>query len=95
MNADIRAKVEDAECRACLARGDMDPAHTIPRSLGGGHNPDSIIPLCRSCHRAQHAGTIDLLPLMEREEEVEAVRVVGIARAYRYLTNDLDTEAAA
>ncbi len=87
-----REKVDAGPCRACLATGHMDPAHTIPRSLGGGQSADSVIPLCRGCHDDQHAGYIELLPLLTRDEEVEAVRVLGIARAMRYLT---DRESAA
>lgn len=83
----IRRKVaNEGRCRNCGSRQRLDPAHTIPRSLGGGSHADSVIPLCRSCHDAQHRGEIEMLALMTTEEQVEAVRVVGIARAYRVLT---------
>ena len=84
-----RRKVErEGRCRNCGSPYDLESAHLIPRSLGGKMNEDSVIPLCAFCHRQQHAGHLELLPLMTREEQVEATRAVGIARAYRYLTNN-------
>lgn len=81
---------DEGECRSCGVPDSihgLDPAHVIPKSLGGKNNYESVIPLCRACHDAQHRGEIELLPLMTRSEQVEAVRAVGLARAYRYLTN--------
>lgn len=84
-----RAKVDaEGACRACHATGELQAAHTIPRSLGGGQTAESVIPLCRGCHDDQHAGKLALLPLLTRAEEVEATRALGLARAYRYLTKD-------
>lgn len=85
MNA-IHRKVHGQPCRNCGSRQNIDPAHTIPRSLGGKNLAESVISLCRRCHDAQHRGDLELLPLMTKEEQIEAVRVVGIARAYCYLT---------
>lgn len=86
----IHRKIADeGRCRSCgvpHAIHPLDAAHTIPKSLGGKATYDSVIPLCRACHDAQHRREIELLPLMTREEEMEAVRAVGLARAYRYLT---------
>lgn len=82
----IRRKVHGQPCRNCGSKQNIDPAHHIPRSLGGKNLPDSVIPLCRRCHEAQHAHRLEILPLLRRDEEIEAVRVVGIARAYAYLT---------
>ena len=83
----IHRKVRaEGRCRNCGSRDRLDPAHTIPRSLGGKNLPESVIPLCRRCHDAQHRGELELLPLMRPEEHAEAARVVGIARAFRYLT---------
>lgn len=88
----IHDKIRDeGKCRSCgvpdTIHG-LDPAHCIAKSIGGKNNYDSVIPLCRACHDAQHRHEIDLLPLMTREEQVEAVRAIGLARAYRYLTNN-------
>lgn len=83
----IRRKIErEGRCRNCGSRDNLDAAHTIPRSLGGKNLPASVIGLCRRCHEASHAHRLEMLPLMTRSEEIEAVRVVGIARAYHLLT---------
>lgn len=85
MNA-ARRKVHGQPCRNCGSRQNIDCAHVIPKSLGGRNLPQSVIGLCRRCHRAQHEGRLELLPLLTRDEQMEAVRVLGIARAFRYLT---------
>lgn len=77
---------EEGRCRNCGSRQNLETCHSIPRSLGGKFTPDSVLPLCAFCHREQHAHRLELLPLMTRAEQVEAVRAVGIARAYSYLT---------
>ena len=88
----IHQKIADeGKCRCCGVPEEihpLDPAHTVAKSIGGKDTYNSVIPLCRACHDAQHRHEIDLLPLMTREEQVEAVRAIGLARAYRYLTND-------
>jgi len=85
MNA-IRRKVHGQPCRNCGSKQNIDAAHVIARSLGGRNLPQSVIPLCRDCHRLSHEHRLEILPLLRREEEVEAVEVVGIERARRYLT---------
>lgn len=89
-----RKKVEDeGRCRRCGNPYNLESAHLIPRSLGGKMNEDSVIPLCAHCHREQHSHAFELLPLMTRDEQVEAVKAVGLARAYRYLTKGATTDA--
>ncbi len=89
---EARAKVErDGGCRNCGSTP-VEVAHVVPRSLGGGQSADSVIGLCRPCHEDQHAHRIELLPLLDEAEQLEAVRVLGLARAYRYTT--LPEEAA-
>jgi hypothetical protein len=39
-------------CIVCGTDRRIDPAHLIPRSLGGCGDPLCTCPLCRSCHRA-------------------------------------------
>ena len=93
MTRAVQRKIEaEGRCRNCGSRQNLEGAHTIPRSLGGKLGPDSVIPLCAYCHREQHAHRLELLPLMNREEQAEAARVLGIARAYRYLTNERPEE---
>lgn len=63
-----------------------DPAHVVPRSLGGGQAKASIIPLCRGCHTQYDEGQIGILGIATLEEELEAVRTLGsLTRAYEYL----------
>jgi len=38
----------------------LDVHHLLPRSEGGGHDPDQLAVLCGSHHRAAHAGTLDV-----------------------------------
>lgn len=96
MNLARQKVADEGRCRSCGVPDSLHPldaAHTIPRSLGGKATYDSVIPLCRACHDAQHrGGELELLPLMTRDEQVEAVRAVGIARAYRYLTRRTEEE---
>lgn len=56
-------------------------------------HPDRIIPLCgpatdsTTCHGKQHAGCLEMLPLLTREEQVQAVADVGsISRAMQLLS---------
>ena len=47
-----RAAVAGRQCIVCGADTRIDPAHLIPRSLGGCGDPLCVVPLCRACHRA-------------------------------------------
>ena len=48
-----RAAVGGRPCIVCGAVHGIDPAHLIPRSLGGCGDPLCVVPLCRRlCHRA-------------------------------------------
>jgi cytochrome c553 len=51
-------------CLVCGGRP-VDPAHLVPRSLGGCAHPDCVAPLCRRCHQAYDRGELDLLPHLE------------------------------
>jgi hypothetical protein len=59
-----RAKVADRQCLVCGERP-VDPAHLVPRSLGGCNERDCVVPLCRSHHRAYDRRALDLLPYLE------------------------------
>lgn len=85
--AAARRKVEaEGCCRRCGCGGKLEAAHSIPRSLGGGQGPDSIVPLCRGCHRAAHEAEIDWLAIMDLGEQVEAVIAAGsIEREAEYV----------
>jgi len=80
----------EGKCRVCRALTELDPAHVLPRSIGGGDSYLSTVPLCRTCHTAYDRPPpgqtrLDLLPFLTYEEQAEAVRVVGIERARRRL----------
>jgi hypothetical protein len=66
----------------------IDPAHLIPRSLGGCGEPLCVVPLCRTCHRAYDTGGLDLLAHLEpawRAQLAHAVGHVGLIGALRRL----------
>ena len=81
------AKIKaEGKCRvAHCSRPAGDAAHVIPRSLGGGQEADSTVPLCRPHHTAYDAHELDLLPYLTLDEQAEAVRIVGIERARKRL----------
>jgi hypothetical protein len=98
-----RAKVQGLSCLGCGREASdylaIDPAHLVDRSLGGCGHRDCVVPLCRDafgngCHRAYDEGELDLLPKLEtrddlwRDEQAHAVKHLGIAQAYRRLTNE-------
>jgi hypothetical protein len=65
-----RAKVAGQACIVCGGRP-VDPAHLVPRSLGGCDEPDCVVPLERRCHRAYDSGQLDLLPYLEPRRRAE------------------------
>jgi hypothetical protein len=81
-----RDKVAGERCIVCGATTRIDPAHVIPRSLGGCDHPDCVVALCRLHHRAYDRGSLDLVPYLEprfRREAAHAVMHVGLAGALR------------
>lgn len=65
-----RAKVAGQGCLVCGARP-VDPAHLVPRALGGCDEPDCVAPLCRAHHRAYDRGELNLLPHLEPTRRCE------------------------
>jgi predicted restriction endonuclease len=51
-----RAEVAGLRCLVCGAATRIDPAHLVPRSLGGCDEADCVVPLCRTHHRAYDQG---------------------------------------
>jgi len=81
-----RAAVARRKCIVCDSDRRVDPAHLIPRSLGGCGDPLCVVPLCRRCHRAYDRGELDLLPHLEpawRAQLAHAVGHVGLIGALR------------
>jgi 5-methylcytosine-specific restriction endonuclease McrA len=84
-----RAKVAGLCCLVCGAVTRIDPAHLVPRSLGGCDEADCVVALCRSHHRAYDQGGLDLVAYLEprwRREVAHAVGHLGLAGAYRRLS---------
>jgi hypothetical protein len=65
-----RARVAGQACLVCGGRP-VDPAHLVPRSLGGCDQPECVVPLDRRCHRAYDRGDLDLLPHLEPRYRAE------------------------
>lgn len=88
---EARRKVEaEGRCRRCGTREQLEAAHIAPRSLGGGQSAASLVPLCSGCHRAYDSHRLDLIGYLHPDEQIEAVRVLGLARAYRRLGGFVD-----
>ena len=84
-----RAKVAGRRCLVCNASARIDPAHLVPRSLGGCDHPLCVVALCRSCHRRYDAGALDLVAWLEpghRAEAAHAVAHLGLAGALRRIS---------
>lgn len=83
-----RQKVDEQGCRLATTpghhcTGQVEAAHVIDRSLGGGMQADEIVPLCKAAHSAYDAFELDLLPHLTIDEQVAAVRTLGIEGARR------------
>lgn len=84
-----RAAVTGRRCIVCGTDRRIDPAHLIPRSLGGCGDALCVVPCCRSHHRAYDRGELDLLPYLEpacRAQLAHAVGHVGLIAALRRIT---------
>jgi hypothetical protein len=83
-----RAKVAGQRCLVCGERP-VDPAHLVPRSLGGCDEPDCVVPLCRIHHRMYDRGDLDPLPYLEprhRAELAHGVLHLGLVGLLRRVT---------
>jgi hypothetical protein len=84
-----RAAVAGRRCVVCGTDRRIDPAHLIPRSLGGCGHTLCVVPVCRPHHRAYDRGELDLLPYLEptwRAQLAHAVGHVGLIAALRRIT---------
>jgi hypothetical protein len=83
-----RAKAAGRACLVCGQRP-VDPAHLVPRSLGGCDQPDCVVPLCRFHHRRYDRGELDLLPYLEprfRAELQHGLAHLGLLGLLRRVT---------
>jgi hypothetical protein len=84
-----RHAVAGRPCIVCGAKSGVDPAHVIPKSLGGCSHDLCCVSLCRGCHRAYDTGRLDLLPYLEpvwRAQLAHAVGHVGLIGALRRIS---------
>jgi hypothetical protein len=84
-----RAAVAGRNCVVCGTDRRIDPAHLIPRGLGGCGDALCVIPACRAHHRAYDRGELDLLPYLEpawRPQLAHAVGHVGLVGALRRIS---------
>jgi hypothetical protein len=84
-----RAAVAGRTCIVCGSDRRIDPAHLIPRSLGGCGDALCVVPACRRCHRAYDRGELDLLPYLEpgwRRQLAHAVGHAGLVGALRRIS---------
>ncbi len=58
-----RRKVSGLRCLVC-GRSAVDPAHLVPRRLGGCDSPDCVVALCRTHHRMFDTGGLALMPYL-------------------------------
>lgn len=65
-----RRKVAGLGCLVC-GRSPVDPAHLVPRRLGGCDSPDCVVPLCRAHHRSFDHGLMALVSYLGPEQERE------------------------
>jgi hypothetical protein len=82
-----RAKVAGRRCIVCGAATRIDPAHLVPRTRGGCDEPDCVVALCRTHHRAYDQAGLDLIAFLEPDWRREAAHVLhlGLAGALRRL----------
>ena len=84
-----RAAIAGRCCIVCGTDRRIDPAHLIPRSLGGCGEELCVVPACRTHHRAYDRGELDLLPYLEpawRAQLAHAVGHVGLVGAVRRIS---------
>ena len=84
-----RNAVAGCRCIVCGSERRIDPAHLIPRSLGGCGEVLCVVPLCRFHHRVYDRGELDLLPYLEprwRSQLAHAVSHVGLMGALRRIS---------
>lgn len=84
-----RAAVAGGCCIVCGSNRRIDPAHLVPRSLGGCGDALCVVPLCRFHHRAYDRGERDLLPYLEptwRAQVAHAVEHLGLIGVLRRTT---------
>jgi hypothetical protein len=84
-----RAAVAGRSCIVCGTDRRIDPAHLIPRSMGGCGDLLCVVPACRVHHRAYDRGELDMVSYLEpawRAQLAHAVGHVGLIGALRRIS---------
>lgn len=85
-----RKAVKETTCIYCGREG-VDPAHLIPRGLGGCDDPLCVLGLCRRCHSQYDVGWLNILDIVREkypDHWEHAVSHVGEGRAEWRLSNE-------
>jgi hypothetical protein len=94
---DAREKIDGQPCRVCGQTWGVEAAHIAQRKHDKRERgatvvrvePAGVVPLCgpattsSTCHGQFDAGTLDLLPYLSLDEQLEAVRALGGIEAAR------------
>jgi hypothetical protein len=75
-SAGQRAKVAGLGCLVC-GRMPVDPAHLVPRRLGGCDSPDCVVALCRTHHRLFDCARLALKPFLWSGHERELAHALS------------------
>ena len=91
-SAEQKAKVEREgprlETLISIPAEEVDPAHIVPRGIGGCDHEDCVIGLKRADHRAYDRGEVDILPHLTLEEQAHTVSHLGILGALKRTTGE-------
>jgi hypothetical protein len=66
----------------------VDPAHVVPRGIGGCDHEDCVIGLRRADHRAYDRDELDVLPYLTLDEQAHAASHLGLLGALKRTTGD-------
>jgi hypothetical protein len=91
-----RVAIRGWPCIVCGRRTAIDPAHLVPRSLGGCDHALCVVALCRHHHRAYDRGALDFVPYLEprfRAQAAHAVAHLGLAGAVLRLSGGRNARA--
>ena len=91
-----RDAVRGARCVVCGTPETIDPAHLVPRAMGGCDHVLCVVALCRAHHRGYDRGRLDLVPYLEprhRPQAAHAVEHLGLVGAVRRLSGRRDADA--
>ncbi len=90
---------DEGECRVCNVQRGLEAAHTIgrkydrPKKFGAKRlyvDPRGIVPLCSHCHGQYDRHEIGILEVLNPDEQMYAVEVLGTIEAARMRLDPVD-----